>query len=125
MPVHKFMEETGETLKKHESCIAQLQKDVDELRKNDGEHIKALNDLGGWRISHEKSFNDLKATIEKENKETRDFLKTTMDRVLDFVGAHESGRRQTEEVRWKTIGPWVTAAISAGGFLTLLLTKIF
>lgn len=125
MPVHKFMEETGETLERHEQCIAQLQKDVDELRKNDSEHIKALNDLGGWRINHEKNFNDLKATIEKENKETRDFLKTTMDRVLDFVGAHESGRRQTEEIRWKTIGPWVTAAISAGGFLTLLLTKIF
>lgn len=125
MPVHKFMEETGETLEKHESCIAQLQKDVDELKRNDSEHIKALNDLGHWRITHEQNFNELKKTIERENKETRDFLKDTMDKVLGFVGAHEAGKRSVEEIRWKTIGPWVTAAISAGGFLTLLLTKLF
>lgn len=125
MPVHKFMEETGETLERHEQCIAQLQKDVEDLRKNDNEHIKSLNDLGSWRINHEQNFNDLKKTIEDENKETREFLKETMDRVLTFVGAHQTGKRQAEEMRWKTIGPWVTAAISAGGFLTLLLTKLF
>lgn len=125
MPVHKFMEETGETLEKHAECIAQLQKDVEDLRKNDGEHYKALHDLGSWRINHEKNFNELKETIVNENKDTREFFEKTMDRVLTFVGAHNQRKSDDSNVRWKIIGGWVTAAISAGGFLTLLLTNIF
>ena len=125
MPVHKFMEETGEKLEKHELCIAQLQKDVDELKKSDRDHVSSLTDLEKWRMQHQKNFDELKETIEKENKETRDFMERTMDRVLNYVGAHDTRKRQSAEVRWKVIGGWVTAGLTAGGFLTLILTKLF
>lgn len=132
MPVHKFIEETGEKLEKHELCITQLQKDVDELKRNDREQLSSLTDLERWRMQHEKNFNELKETISKENEQTRetmlkqtDTLTTQNTELLDLVKTTLGVKSSTDKyahdlkmLKWDRI---TTIILKAGGGLIALL----
>lgn len=132
MPVHKFLEETGERLNVVEETIIQLQKDVDDLKLSDRDHVSSLTDLEKWRLQHEKNFNELKETISKENEQTRQtMLKQTdtltlqntelLDLVKTTLGVKSTTDKYAHDLKMLKWDRMTTIILKAGGGVIALL----
>lgn len=114
----------NERLENHDTMINNLNGRVTTLEKKDGEREKRLEDVEKSYSQLNDRVEDLKTTIVNENKETRLFFQSNMDKQWDLIKSrdkqnHDAQRMEhelskTKVERWTDI---IFKAIGTGGVL--------
>ncbi|WP_144511623.1 hypothetical protein [Bacillus sp. FJAT-22090] len=74
-----------ETVKAHGEEIEKLKKESDALTKNQRLLFEWKKEMDKWRGESDANYHDLKTTILTENKETRSFFQSIMDKQWDLI----------------------------------------
>ena len=74
-----------ETVKLQGEEIEQLKKDSDYLMKGQNALFEWKKEMEKWRLESDANYHDLKTTILTENKETRAFFQSIMDKQWDLI----------------------------------------
>lgn len=74
-----------ETVKLYGEEIEQLRKDSNYLMKGQNTLFEWKKEMEKWRLESDANYHDLKTTILTENKETRSFFQSIMDKQWDLI----------------------------------------
>ena len=74
-----------ETVKAHNEEIEKLKKESDAITKNQKILFEWKKEMDKWRGESDANYHDLKSTILTENKETRSFFQSIMDKQWDLI----------------------------------------
>lgn len=114
----------SERLNQHGERLDQDLGDIQELKKNDEEKHKRL-------LNVEKNYERLESTIVNENKETRNFLQSTMDKQWDLIKSRDDQshdtRRMRHEITKTKIERWsdiTFKVVGSGGIIYLIIQAI-
>lgn len=126
------MREAIEKVTEHEEMLKELKEQDAYLLKGHDALFEWKKDMEKWRQDSDANYHDLKSTILLENKETRTFFQSIMDKQWDLIKSRDTSfenekvrRHDFQKSKLEKYSEIIIKVAGAGGILVLIAQLLF
>ena len=120
MPMNEYMEKTNKRLDDHDTCLENVVKEVEELKKGHNEVDRWRQEVDLWRKQTDLNYQDIKQSIKEENQKTQVVFTDLIGKLFNLI---ESKDVRSHDLKKENRKIWLQL-IGAGGLIALIVERV-